>query len=377
MKIEDILILAESHFNEENAKFREKLLKIAENEKTLGKKKNFKLLTDILKKYPEGKEYSSSSGLKMFDFNENNKTLNIAKSKLYDVVYPKDINNDENIILLPQINKKINGIIDEYLNKSEFESRGMTIENRLLLCGPPGCGKTTIAYYIAKKLNLPIVYVRLDSLISSMLGQTSMNLRNVFEELQNKNVVIFLDEFDSIAKKRDDKHELGELKRVVNSLLQNIDKMPTNNFLIAASNYEELLDPAIWRRFNSTLYLDKPDLPLRKRYINDLLSNYQFEMKNKDSEKASQFCGNLSFSEIHEVCMKTMKKTMLNNSSIITLKDFSESVIEIVLMYNFSQEKIDYDKLSKLRENGLTLTSISNLINIPRSTLADRLKGDK
>ncbi|GEM05587.1 ATPase [Halolactibacillus miurensis] len=376
MKIEDVIILAENHFQEKENQFRKTLLKIAESEKKAGKKNNHLMLLNILNKYPEEKRYQASTGLKMFDNNKKKNESSIIKSKLYDVIYPSGIDTDK-LVLSSEVQKKVDSLINEYSNKEKFEKRGIIIENRLLLCGPPGCGKTTIAYHIAKKMNLPIVYVRLDSLISSMLGQTSSNLRAIFEELNDKNVIIFLDEFDSIAKKRDDSNELGELKRVVNSLLQNIDKMPTNNFLISASNHEKLLDSAIWRRFNSVLYLDKPDSNLREVYIRNLLFEHKFHMDKISVEKASRYCSNFSFSEIQEVCMKTMKKSILNNSSDILLEDFSQSIIEVVLMYNFSKEKINYEKIIRLRENGLTLTNISELLGIPRSTLADKLKGGR
>lgn len=376
MRIEDIIELAENHFQNKEDLFRRTLLEIAENEKKSRKNNNHATLLNILKKYPEEKKYEASSGLQMFDYKNKKDDNIIKKSKLYDVINPQNI-NVENLILSSEIENKIKGLINEYSNKEKFESRGINVENRLLLCGPPGCGKTTIAYYIAQKMNLPIIYVRLDSLISSMLGQTSANLRTIFEEIKNKNVIIFLDEFDSIAKKRDDNNELGELKRVVNSLLQNIDQMPTNNFLISASNHEKLLDSAVWRRFNSVLYLDKPDMKLREVYITNLLLNYKFQMDRNSIEKASLYCENFSYSEIQEVCMKTMKKSVLNSSSVISLKDFSESIIEIVLMYNFSKETVDHEKITKLRKNGLTLTSISELLKIPRSTLADKLKVGK
>lgn len=107
--------------------------------------------------------------------------------------------------------------------KDKLDDLGMPFNMSLLLYGPPGCGKTSIANYLANKLELPLVTARLDTLISSLLGNTAKNLRRVFDFASRQPCVLFLDEFDAIAKARDDQHELGELKRVVNSLLQNID----------------------------------------------------------------------------------------------------------------------------------------------------------
>ena len=134
----------------------------------------------------------------------------------------------------------------------------MPFNMSLLLYGPPGCGKTSIAYYLAHRLGLPLVTARLDALISSLLGNTAKNLRRVFDFANRQPCVLFLDEFDAIAKARDDQHELGELKRVVNSLLQNMDTYCQHGVLIAATNHQELLDDAIWRRFQTVIEVPKP-----------------------------------------------------------------------------------------------------------------------
>ena len=128
----------------------------------------------------------------------------------------------------------------------------------LLLFGPPGCGKTMSAAAVACDLGLPLWVVRLDSLLGSFLGNSAKNLRRVFDDALTKPCVLLLDEFDAVAKMRDDAQEVGEVKRLVGSLLQNFDRVQGKQIVIAATNHHHLLDPAIWRRFDVTLRLDNP-----------------------------------------------------------------------------------------------------------------------
>ena len=156
--------------------------------------------------------------------------------------------------------------VEDYLavvgSRVELEKRRIKAGTNLLLYGPPGSGKSHLAMYIAWRLKLPIYVARLDGLISSFLGSTAKNIRSVFEFASRMPCVLLLDEFDAIAKLRDDQQELGELKRVVNSFIQSLDTLGNHVILIAATNHEQLLDPAVWRRFQ---YLMRIDLPEREQ----------------------------------------------------------------------------------------------------------------
>ena len=158
-------------------------------------------------------------------------------------------------------------VINEFLaavrSHDKLKNAGIDAGTNLLLYGPPGSGKSHLAVYVAHSLSLPIFVARLDGLISSFLGSTAKNIRAVMEFASRTPCVLLLDEFDAIAKLRDDHQELGELKRVVNSFIQNLDKLGDHVVLIAATNHPQLLDTAVWRRFDYLLFLDYPHIEQR------------------------------------------------------------------------------------------------------------------
>ncbi|MBI3568140.1 MAG: ATP-binding protein [Gemmatimonadetes bacterium] len=146
---------------------------------------------------------------------------------------------------------------------AQLEAEGVSTPLSLMLFGAPGVGKSRLARHVARELGLDLYIARLDGLISSFLGSTSKNIRALFEFAARTPCVLFLDEFDAIAKLRGDTQELGELKRVVNSFLQNLDALGPQTIVVAATNHEELLDRAVWRRFSYRLHLDYPSLTER------------------------------------------------------------------------------------------------------------------
>lgn len=161
----------------------------------------------------------------------------------------------------------IEGLLEEWSKEDALRSVGVEPTRSLLIYGPPGSGKTVTAHYIANRLSLPLVTARIDGLISSFLGTTARNIANLFEFANRYACVLLLDEFDALAKLRDDPHEIGEIKRVVNTLLQNLDLRRRHGITIAITNHDRLLDPAVWRRFETQLHLGEPAANVRERLI--------------------------------------------------------------------------------------------------------------
>lgn len=212
--------------------------------------------------------------------------------------------------------------VDDYLSvvrsKAILEAEGVDSGTNLLLYGPPGCGKTYMACFIAHALDLPLYIVRLDGLISSFLGSTSKNIRAVLEFAARTPCVLLLDEFDAIAKLRDDEHELGELKRVVNSFIQNLDALGTDLVLVAATNHEQLLDPAIWRRFQYLLHIDKPDANQREQVWEQYSQGLGWS--RKQTRALTDLSAGFSCSAIHITATK-LRQRKITQDKTPTLRD--------------------------------------------------------
>lgn len=233
-----------------------------------------------------------------------------SRMTLADVIYPAQ--NDIEVVLSKRNAEKLESFILSYQNADKLNSLGINVSNSLLLYGPPGCGKTKCAYLIAKQLNLPLVVARLDSLISSYLGTTAKNIRSLFEFAQKMPCVLFLDEFDAIAKARDDNNELGELKRVVNSLLQNIDTMSKDSLVLAATNHHQLLDSAIWRRFDYKLEIELPDRDAIAELMT-LFTNNIYKFSKKEVLEISTLFTGLSGADIEEIITKSIRNSIIHN----------------------------------------------------------------
>ena len=149
-------------------------------------------------------------------------------------------------------------LIEEQHRADVLRAHGMEPRHRLLLVGPPGNGKTTLAECMAYELALPLFVVRYDAVVTSYLGETAQRLRRLFDFVRTEPCVLFFDEFDAIGKERGDLHETGEIKRVVTTLLLQFDDLPSYCVLIGATNHPELLDRATWRRFEMRLELERP-----------------------------------------------------------------------------------------------------------------------
>ncbi|MEK4508979.1 AAA family ATPase [Paenibacillus sp. FSL K6-2524] len=294
-----------------------------------------------------------------------------SRTTLADVIYPNE-NNIE--VVLSQGNlEKLNSFILSYKNADTLNSLGLGVSNTLLLYGPPGCGKTKCAYLIAKELQLPLIVARLDSLISSYLGTTAKNIRTLFEFVQKTPCVLFLDEFDAIAKARDDSNELGELKRVVNSLLQNVDAMSSDSLLLAATNHESLLDSAVWRRFDYKLEIELPDIEAIEKMIGLFTNSEQFTIKEK-REMAAAFVG-LSGADVEEIVKKAMRNSVIYGYEFSKSSVYDELFInKKIIPQNYKDEReIQRKKVRFLRECSDKVFSyavIANILNISKTSVS-------
>jgi MoxR-like ATPase len=175
-------------------------------------------------------------------------------------------------VLSAALGSAIEDLIGEWAKTEQLAALGVQPNMRCVLYGAPGVGKTMLARYVGARLNLPVVEARLDGLVSSFLGTTGRNIGALFEFVDRYRCILFLDEFDAIAKARDDAQEVGEIKRVVNTLLQCLDARGRRGFTLAATNHEHLLDTAVWRRFEGRIEIALPDPAARDALVKRFLS---------------------------------------------------------------------------------------------------------
>ena len=221
----------------------------------------------------------------------------------------------DELIISPELHDQIDVVLNEYRAIQVLQSNNLRARQKLLLAGPPGCGKTLCAEVIASELGLPLIYTRFDAVISSYLGETAANLRKVFEYAQRGTWVVFFDEFDAIGKSREDVDDHGELKRVVNTFLQLLDNFVSDSIFIAATNHERLLDRALWRRFDDILFFDRPTADQIRTLIDIKLSSTRHRELN--IENFVNLMVGWSHADVERVCFEAMKIGVLLKQTVI------------------------------------------------------------
>lgn len=230
----------------------------------------------------------------------------------------------EDLVLDKYVLGSVERIMREFREWDVLEANGIPPMRRVLFCGPSGCGKTAMAEVIAAELSLPLVYVRFDAVVSSLLGETAANLRKVFEYARRGQWVVFFDEFDAIGRSRDDTTEHGEIKRVLNSFLQIMDNFDGRSLVIAATNFEQVLDFAVWRRFDQVVRFERPQddqllLVIRKR-----LAPLHFQDSQLD-ELVKTLAGS-SYADAERVCFDIRKSCVLLNDRQVKNQDLEDAI---------------------------------------------------
>lgn len=202
-------------------------------------------------------------------------------------------------------------VVEEQQRADLLRSHNLTPRNRLLFVGPPGNGKTSLAEAIAGELMVPLLVVRYESVIGSYLGETAARLGRLFESVRTRPCVLFFDEFDTLGKERGDTHETGEIKRVVSSLLTQVDGLPSHVCLITATNHHELLDRAVWRRFQVRVRLDSPTRKRATELLGKLGERVGFDLGMSPRALADRLHG-LSCAELEEFVLDVARKRVLS-----------------------------------------------------------------
>ena len=246
--------------------------------------------------------------------NQSNKTTPFIQNGARDLVYeilPEKRFSD--LVLRQDILEICQELVEEHHRADLLGSYGLEPRHRVLFAGSPGNGKTTLAEAIASELMYPLIVVRYENIIGSYLGETASRLQKVFEIARARKCVIFMDEFETLGKERGDTRETGEIKRVVSSLLLQIDRVPSHTVVITASNHPELLDRAVWRRFQVKIELPPPTKEQCIRVIHNFEERTGFSFKTSYNTLAEKLNG-ISFSEIEEFCVDVLRRCILNHS---------------------------------------------------------------
>ena len=202
-------------------------------------------------------------------------------------------------------------LIEEHRRTDLLRAHNLEPRHRVLLVGPPGNGKTSLAEALATELAMPLLGVRYESVIASYLGETAVRLSRLFEQVRTRRCVLFFDEFDVVGKERGDIHETGEIKRVVSSLLLQIDDLPSHVVVVTATNHPELLDRAVWRRFQLRLDLPSPSLAMAQEWFRRFEERLGTKTGYSPATLAKKLKG-LNFSDLEQFSLDVQRQYILH-----------------------------------------------------------------
>lgn len=351
-----------------------KALLLVEEEIESSKKKGYhKQVTRLRALLRSVADSDYSSGYSTSNYRNDTTTSFKITSNLFTLESP-NISLDD-VVLSKANEDKVAKVLNEWSHKDSLMNKGLSPSNRIIMYGLPGTGKTKLANALAASLGCPIMSVYLDELMSSYLGKTGKNIREIFDVANKGKVVLFLDEIDAVAKQRNDVQDIGELKRVVTVFLQNIDKLSPETIVIGATNHEEILDRAIWRRFPVRLNLNTPDTPARKQLFELFLGDAK---KGVDTKLLSSISEGLTGSAIEETAKQALKNAILENAQVST----SELIRLVFLLTtesknNYTKKHWDndvYNAAQILKDDGFNLRQIEKMTGIPYTTLREHIK---
>lgn len=308
-----IKTLIKSHFEENNEKFNTVALQIAAHEAKLG---HSNLANDIKQIIDNGKKISPK--LKPLNSELQGLVLEVeSDKKLSDLIVPSEIKD------------RINRVIREFTHRNKLLSHNLENRRKILFSGPPGTGKTMSASIIANELHLPIYVILMDKVVTKYMGETSAKLRQIFDLIMDRPAVYLFDEFDAIGSQRGKDNDVGEMRRVLNSFLQFLERDNSESLIIAATNNLGMLDQALFRRFDDVIHYN---LPSDEEKMQLLKSRLGKNVTSKDIKALLPMLESLSHAEINQACLDAIKESVLNNSDI-SLSLIEKTIKERTMAY--------------------------------------------
>jgi len=241
----------------------------------------------------------------------NEAPMVVSEARAESFIQERDpVRTLSSLILPPEVSYNITQLIQEQFRADLLRSYGVEPRNRVLLIGPPGNGKTSLAEAIAEALMVPFFVVKYEAIVGAYLGETAMRLKKLIDYVSTRKCVLFFDEFETIGKERGDLHETGEIKRVVSSLLLQMDQLPSYVTIIGATNHPELLDRAVWRRFQMRMTLPQPTRAGIVAFLERFAREHKIGFVVSPEGIARKLYG-CSYAEVEEFCMSVLRSYVM------------------------------------------------------------------
>jgi SpoVK/Ycf46/Vps4 family AAA+-type ATPase len=284
----------------------------------------------------------------------------------------KDKPDDVHPLLSTELEDTLGQLIQERKQVAKLASLGLDPTRSAIFVGKPGVGKTLTSRWLAAQLNLPLYVLDLTAVMSSLLGRSGSNIRAALDFAKSSPCILLLDEIDSIAKRRSDDSDIGELKRLVTVILQELDEWPAEGLLLAATNHPELIDPALWRRFDLKVEFELPDRKSIKEAIQHF-SGQDYALLSRWADVLAFAFEGESFSDIERAIQRFRRALALGTDSDA---DMVEDFIKTRAINLDRQKKIEFSVLLA-KQTRFSQHAISDITGVSRDTIRKHLKDDK